>query len=131
MELARAFDPRMGGRPTVPAQHPPKGAAMKPNTSARSAKPPPTRNQLAYLRSLANRSETTFTYPRTSAQASAEIKRLQALGESSAADRTREQRAVQRDLAERPNDAAKVRFEETRGYGSSARWASDASEDRR
>jgi len=80
---------------------------------------------------LANRSGTTFTYPRTSAQASAEIKRLQRLEQSSQAERTREQRAVQRDLTERPNDAAKVRFEETRGYGSNARWASDASEDRR
>jgi hypothetical protein len=103
---------------------------MKPTTPAGPAKAPPTRKQLAYLRSLANRSATTFTYPRTSAQASAEIKRLQRLGQSSQADRTREQRAVQRDLAERPNDAAKVRSEETRGYGSSARWASDASEDR-
>lgn len=104
---------------------------MKPTNPAGSAKPPPTAKQLAYLRSLANRSGTTFTYPRTSSQASAEIKRLQRLGQSSHADRTREQRAVQRDLAERPDDAAKVRFEETRGYGSSARWASDASEDRR
>jgi len=104
---------------------------MKPTTPAGPAKAPPTRKQLAYLRSLANRSGTTFTYPRTSSQASAEIKRLQALGQSSQADRTREQRAVQRDLAERPNDDAKVRSDETRGYGSSARWASDASEDRR
>ena len=107
-----------------------KAQQVKPTTPARSAKPPPTRKQLAYLRSLANRSATTFTYPRTSAQASAEIKRLQALGQSSSTDRTREQRAVQRDLAERPDDAARVRRDELRGYGSSARWASDASEDR-
>ena len=46
---------------------------MKPTTNAGSAKPAPTRKQLAYLRSLANRSGTTFTYPRSSAQASAEI----------------------------------------------------------
>ena len=104
---------------------------MKPTTSAGSAKPPPTAKQLAYLRSLANRSGTTFTYPRTSSQASAEIKRLQRLGQSSQADRTREQRAVQRDLAERPDDASQVRRDEVSGYGSSARWASDASEDRR
>jgi hypothetical protein len=104
---------------------------VKPNTTAGSAKAPPTRKQLAYLRSLANRSETTFTYPRTSAQASAEIKRLQRLGQSSPADRTREQRAVQRDLAERPDDASQVRRDELSGYGSSARWASDASQDRR
>lgn len=130
MELARAFDPRMGGRPTVPEQHLPKGAAIKPTTTARSAKPAPTRKQLAYLRSLANRTATTFTYPRTSAQASAEIKRLQGLGQSSQADRTREQRGVQRDLAERPDDAAQVRRDEVSGYGSSARWATDATEQR-
>jgi hypothetical protein len=104
---------------------------MKPTDTARSVKAPPTRKQLAYLRSLANRSGTTFTYPRTSSQASAEIKRLQGLGQSSQADRTREQRAVQRDLAERPDDASQVRRDELRGYGSSARWASDASEARR
>ena len=103
---------------------------MKPTTTSGSAKPAPTRKQLAYLRSLANRSGTTFTYPRTSAQASAEIKRLQALDRSSYADRTREQRAVQRDLAERPDDASQVRRDEVSGYGSSARWATDASEDR-
>lgn len=93
-------------------------------------KPSPTRKQLAYLRSLANRSGTTFTYPRTSSQASTEIKRLQRLGQSSQADRNREQRAVQRDLAERPDDASQVRRNELRGHGSSARWASDASEER-
>jgi len=104
---------------------------MKPNTTARSAKPGPTRKQLAYLRSLANRTATTFTYPGTSAQASAEIKRLQSLEQSSQADRTREQRVVQRDLTERPDDASQVRRDEVSGHGSSARWASDASEDRR
>jgi hypothetical protein len=104
---------------------------VKPTTTAGSAKPPPTRKQLAYLRSLANRSATTFTYPRTSAHASAEIKRLQGLEQSSRADRTREQRDVQRDLAERPDDASQVRRDELSGYGSSARWASDASQDRR
>jgi hypothetical protein len=104
---------------------------MKPTRTAGSAKPAPTRKQLAYLRSLANRTATTFTYPRTSAQASAEIKRLQGLGQSSQADRTREQRAVQRDLAERPTDATRIGRDEVSGYGSSARWATDASEDRR
>ena len=60
-----------------------KAQQVKPITSAGPAKAPPTRKQLAYLRSLANRSATTFTYPRTSAQASAEIKRLQRLEQSS------------------------------------------------
>ena len=104
---------------------------MKPTTSAGSAKAPPTRKQLAYLRSLANRSGTTFTYPRTSSQASAEIKRLQGLAQSSQADRTREQRAVQRDLAERPQDASQVRRDEVRGYGSNARWATSPDPEQR
>ena len=40
----------------------------------------PTRRQLSYLRALANRTGQTFTYPTTSAEASAEIKRLKRHG---------------------------------------------------
>jgi len=84
----------------------------------------PTRKQLAYLKSLADQTGTTFAYPRTSAQASAEIRRLQTQPRSGAGERTRERRDVQRDLAERPRDAVAVRIErDVRGYGSSARWA--------
>jgi hypothetical protein len=84
----------------------------------------PTTKQLAYLKSLADSTATTFTYPQTSAQASAQIRRMKARPRSSAGERTREHRDVQRDLAERPQDAAAVRVgRDVRGYGSSARWA--------
>jgi len=84
----------------------------------------PTPKQLAYLKSLAEATGTTFTYPRSSAQASAEIRRIKARPRSSTAERTRERHDVQRDLAERPQDAAAVRVgRDVRGYGSSARWA--------
>ena len=83
----------------------------------------PTAKQLAYLKALAQRTATTFTYPATSAKASAEIRRLKALPTSSATDRTRELRDVQRDIAERPDDATAIRPRDVRGYGSSARWA--------
>lgn len=102
---------------------------MKPTTTTGSAKKP-TRKQLDYLRSLAEQTATTFTPPRYRDEASAEIDRLLNLTRSSRADRTREQRAVQRDLAERPDEAARVRRDEVSGYGSSARWATDASEQR-
>jgi hypothetical protein len=38
---------------------------------------------------------------------------------------------VQRDLAERPDDTSQGRRDVLSGYGSSARWANDAFEDRR
>jgi hypothetical protein len=80
----------------------------------------PTRKQLAYLKSLAEQTGTTFAYPTTSAQASAEIRRLQTQPRSGAGERARERR----DVAERPDDAAAVRIgRDVRGYGSSARWA--------
>jgi len=83
----------------------------------------PTPKQLAYLKSLAEQTGTTFAYPKTTAQASAEIRRLKTRPQSSTGERTRERRDVQRDLAERPDDAAAVRRRDVRGYGSSARWA--------
>ena len=83
----------------------------------------PTPKQLAYLRGLADKTGTTFAYPQTSAEASAEIKRLQARPRSGAGDAQRERRAVQRDLQTRPTDATAVRARDVRGYGSSARWA--------
>jgi len=83
----------------------------------------PTPRQLAYLRMLAERTGTTFSYPTTSRQASAEIRRLKARPRSGRAERLRERRDVQRTLAERPHDATAIRRREVRGYGGSARWA--------
>jgi hypothetical protein len=84
----------------------------------------PTPKQLAYLKSLAEQTGTTFTYPTTSTQASGEIRRLKTQPRSGSGDRARERRDITRDLAERPDDAAAVRIgRDVRGYGSSARWA--------
>ena len=83
----------------------------------------PTRKQLAYLRDLAEKTATTFSYPSTSAQASAEIKRLQTQPRGARGNARRDRHAVQRDLQTRPNDATAIRPRDVRGYGSSARWA--------
>ena len=48
---------------------------------------PPTRRQLAYLRALADRASQTFTYPRTSVQASREIQRLRSAPASTPLER--------------------------------------------
>jgi hypothetical protein len=83
----------------------------------------PTRRQLAYLRSLATQTATTFTYPATSAAASCEIQRLRALPRAGAGDARREQRDVQRALHERPDDATAIRARDVRGYGSKCQWS--------
>ena len=82
----------------------------------------PTAAQLRYLRGLAAATGTTFTLPRTRAQASREIARLKALPTESRSDQQRDVRAVQADLGARPHDAVRVRSGETTGYGAGARW---------
>jgi Protein of unknown function (DUF3072) len=84
--------------------------------------PKPTSKQLSYLRALADLTGSTFTPPTTRAQASREIERLKALPTSSASERRRDRRAVQ-DAMARDVPASSVRAHETRGYGSTARWA--------
>jgi hypothetical protein len=69
-------------RPTSSNTAPLKDVAVK-----------PTRKQLAYLKSLAEKTGTTFAYPQTSDQASAEIKRLQGQPRSGAGDVQRERPA--------------------------------------
>lgn len=83
----------------------------------------PTRKQLAYLRTLAERTGQTFTYPRTKAQASGEIRRLRGLKPTPRADVSRERRQISDDLVTRTGDAARIRRSETTGYGSSATWS--------
>jgi hypothetical protein len=92
---------------------------------------PPTAAQLRYLRGLAETTGMTFSPPRTSADASREIARLKALPADGPGDRRRERRQVQADLAQRPDDAVRVRPGETSGYGASAHWANARPEDRR
>jgi hypothetical protein len=83
---------------------------------------PPSAKQLRYLRDLATSRGQSFAYPSTSAEASREIERLRATKPTNTADRRRERRAIQRDLAEDRGDAARVRDTELGGYGSSAHW---------
>lgn len=81
----------------------------------------PTSKQLRYLRNLAEQCGESFAYPRTVAEASAEIERLKGRRRDSYADRRRERLQVSREMAER-RDASSVRDTEIVGYGSSARW---------
>lgn len=85
-----------------------------------NAKPPSAR-QMRYLRDLAAQRGETFAYPRTAAEASAEIERLKGRRRSSATERRVERLEVSRAMAAR-GDAAAVREGELDGYGSSARW---------
>jgi hypothetical protein len=84
-------------------------------------KDPPTRNQLTYLRALAEQTGTTFSMPRTRGQASAEIGRLKALSRSSRHERREDRDAVSRNHTEQ-QPASSVRDDEIAGYGSTASW---------
>ena len=76
-----------------------------------------TARQLRYLRELAARSGTTFTYPATRRQASAEIARLRALPRQ---PRERSRSEYDGDLGY----ATALQPGEVTGYGPSASWAS-------
>ncbi len=89
----------------------------------------PTPKQLRYLRTLADRVGQTFTYPHTMEAASAEIRRLKGQPATPSADRHREKRAVQDDMATRRGDDAQVQPTETTGYGSTAQWTHTADHD--
>jgi hypothetical protein len=83
----------------------------------------PTGKQLSYLRSLARRTGTTFTYPATSKDASAEIKRLKTIATTgfSFAELQAEQ-AARREHGDVPLTSDYKPWE-TQGYGSSATWS--------
>ncbi len=81
------------------------------------------------LRTLADRVGQTFTYPHTMEAASAEIRRLKGQPATPSADRHREKRAVQDDMATRRGDDAQVQPTETTGYGSTAQWTHTADHD--
>jgi hypothetical protein len=81
------------------------------------------RQQQRLLRQLALERGVSFVPPRTFAEASRAIDDLLRRKREPAADRRRELRAVQRDMATDRGDAARVRHErETEGYGSTATW---------
>ena len=62
----------------------------------------PTRPQLAYLRSLADRTGQTFTYPSTFDEASAEIDRLKGVTPQSRSERRYERKLIADQVADRP-----------------------------
>ena len=63
-----------------------------------------------------------FVPPRTCFEASRLIDQLKRRAREPAADRRREVRAVQDDMARRGDDARVIEGLETTGYGSSATW---------
>jgi hypothetical protein len=88
------------------------------------AGPPPTAKQQRYLRQLAMQRSVSFVVPRTRAQASRLIDELKRRAPEPRADRLREIRAVQDDLARGRGDAAQVREDiEVTGYGSNCQWS--------
>lgn len=83
----------------------------------RPSNQPPSMRQLDYLRSLAQRTGTTFAYPRTRSQASREIQRLKRL--PMLRSERGEEAAARGDDRERLTPSSAVRPEE----GARATWA--------
>ena len=80
---------------------------------------PPSPKQQRYLRTLAEKTGTSFTPPTTKAEASREIERLKKLSASPRHERAEDRQAIVR--APRGGSAA-VRRSEVSGYGSNCRW---------
>jgi len=83
---------------------------------------PPTSKQLAYLGALAARTGQTFATPRTSRDASAEIRRLKAAPAESRLERRIERDEVAEAIGTGAEDSVRVTRSEVSGYGSSATW---------
>jgi hypothetical protein len=83
---------------------------------------PPTPKQLAYLTALAKRTGQTFATPRTSRDASAEIRRLKATPAESRLERRIERDEIADAISTGSQDSLRVRRNEVVGYGSSATW---------
>ncbi len=84
---------------------------------------PPTSKQLAYLRALAERTSQTFATPRTSRDASAEIRRLRAVPAESQLERRIEHDEIADAIGTGSEDSVRVTRNEVTGYGSNARWS--------
>ena len=87
-----------------------------------SATDRPTPKQMSALRTLAMSRGQSFTYPKTKAEASAEIRRLSSGRPISRYERRREQ-AHRQQVGTGYRDAATVRDTEVEGYGSTAAWS--------
>jgi len=81
-----------------------------------------TAKQLRYLRTLANTRGQTFTYPTTKAEASAEIRRLEANVAENRLEREVERYRLPREV-EIPADATRVREDEIAGHGANCQWS--------
>src|SRR5215207_3568267 len=87
------------------------------------AGPPPIARQQRYLRQLALARGVSFVLPRTCFEASRLIDQIRRRRPDTVADRRREVRAVQDDMARNRGDAARViEGVETVGWGSNATW---------
>jgi len=85
---------------------------------------PPSARQLNYLKALANRTGQTFTYPKTSVQASREIRRLKSSRASSASELAMERFDLAAENAAREaNCDATIRPDEIAGWGGNAHWS--------
>ena len=84
---------------------------------------PPTAKQLAYLKVLAERAGQTFATPRSSQDASAEIRRLKATPAESRVERKIERNEIADAIAEGPHDSVRFTPKEVTGYGISATWS--------
>ena len=92
-------------------------------TNSHTPTHPPTGKQLAYLRDLAESRGQTFVVPRTSAEASAEIDRLQEASRQHPTERWFESVVHgPANTRRRAGYAPAVREDEIEGYGSSAHW---------
>lgn len=84
---------------------------------------PATSKQLGFLRALAERTGQTFAPPRTSREASLEIRRLKATPGDSKVERRIERDEIVDAIAAGLQDSAGVVASEVTGYGSSATWS--------
>jgi len=82
----------------------------------------PTVRQLRCLRALALRTGTTFTTPKTKAQASREIDRIKRVQSLTSAEKRVEQDRLRTDR-DRLLAASTVKAQEITGHGSTAKWA--------
>ena len=89
---------------------------------------PASKKQLAFLCTLAAERGQTFAYPRTSAEANREIRRLKGGPRPSRVDRRREDRSVREAMARR-GDGARIREEELSGWGSTAGWSREVEDE--
>ena len=92
-------------------------------TPTNTSDQPPTGKQLTYLKTLAQRTGQSFTWPKTRRQASTQINRLKGTRPSSRVERQIEQQLDDRPIVEAIQDAAAIRGFEVTGHGSNCRWS--------